>query len=86
MKTATPEQISDKVPPEYLLGDKATYVAAVKASMQTYSQDGIVSAEAQKRSLDFLKQFEPDFKDVRDDVLAKTWEARFVQKSAAATK
>lgn len=86
MKSATPEQIADKVPAEYLLGDKATYVAAVKASLQTYSQDGIVSVEGQKRSLDFLKQFEAEFKDVKEDVLAKTWDGRFVQKASQAIK
>ncbi len=86
MKKATPEEITDKVPPEYLLGDKAVYVAAVKASLQTYSQDGIVSIDGQKRSLDFLKQFEADFTNVKEDILAKTWDGRFVAKAAAAIK
>ena len=86
MKTATPEQIAEKVPTEYLLGDKATYLAAVKASQQAYSEDGVVSLEGQKRSLDFLKQFEADFKDVKEDILAKTWDGRFVAKAATVVK
>ena len=57
---ATPEQIADNVPQEYWLGDKALYMAAVKASLQIYSRDGIVSADSQKRSLDFLKQFDKE--------------------------
>jgi len=43
-----------------LAGDKALYVAAVKNNLQVYSKDGIVSAESQKRSLDFLKQFDKE--------------------------
>ena len=43
---ATPEQIADNVPQEYWLGDKALYMAAVKANLQVYSRDGIVSAGA----------------------------------------
>lgn len=85
MKKATPEQIAAMVPEEYLLGDKPLYTGAVKASMQSYSQDGIVTDQGQKRSLDFLKQFEADFKDAKID-LTKTWDGRFVTKAAADAK
>src|SRR5262249_29266668 len=54
---ATPEQIADSVPQEYWLGDKALYIAALKANLQVYSRDGIVSEESRARSLDFLRQF-----------------------------
>lgn len=86
MRTATPEEIAEKVPSEYLLGDKATYIAAVAASLQAYSQDGVVSADGQKRSLAFLKQFEPEFKDVPDAILGKTWDDRFVKKAVQTIK
>jgi NitT/TauT family transport system substrate-binding protein len=86
MKAATPEQIAEKVPADYLLGDKATYIAAVKASLQVYSEDGVVAADSQKRSLAFLKEFEADFKDVKEDILAKTWDGRFVTKAAETVK
>jgi len=82
---ATPEQITEAVPKEYWLGDKALYIAAVKANLQVYSRDGIVSAESQKRSLDFLKQFDKEIAAATVDP-AKTWDDRFVQKAAAMIK
>ncbi|MGH6816970.1 MAG: ABC transporter substrate-binding protein [Hyphomicrobiaceae bacterium] len=85
MKTATPEQIVGLVPAEYLLGDKGLYTTAVKASLQSYSQDGVVSADGQKRSVEFLRQFEVELKDVEID-LAKTWDDRFVKKAAQTIK
>jgi sulfonate transport system substrate-binding protein len=85
MQKATPEAITDTVPPEYWLGDKALYTAAVKANMQVYSRDGIVSAESRQRSLDFLKQFDKEIAAASIDT-SKTWDDRFVKKAAAASK
>ena len=86
MEKASPDQVADNVPPEYLLGDKPVYVASVAALREAYSRDGVVSAEGQKRSLDFLKQFEAEFKDVPDTSVAKTWDGRFVTKAAETVK
>ena len=58
LEKATPEEIADAVP-EVLLGDKALYIAAVKANLQVYSRDGIAARKPQ-RSLDFLKQFDKE--------------------------
>jgi NitT/TauT family transport system substrate-binding protein len=85
MGKATPEQIADAVPQEYWLGDKALYTAAVKANLQVYSRDGIVSADSQKRSLDFLKQFDKEIAAATIDP-AKTWDDTFVKKAAATIK
>ena len=85
MRSATPEEIAANVPPEYWLGDKALYTAAVKANMQVYSQDGIVSAESRQRSLDFLKQFDKEIAGASIDS-AKTWDERFVKKAAAGAR
>jgi NitT/TauT family transport system substrate-binding protein len=85
MQKATPEQITENVPHEYWLGDKALYTAAVKNNMQVYSRDGIISADSQKRSLDFLSQFDKDIAAAKVDV-TKTWDDRFVKKAAATVK
>jgi NitT/TauT family transport system substrate-binding protein len=85
MEKATPEQIVDSVPQEYWLGDKAGYLAAVKANLQVYSRDGTVSADSQKRSLDFLRQFDKGIAAATIDP-AKTWDDRFVKKAAATVK
>jgi NitT/TauT family transport system substrate-binding protein len=60
-------------------------MAAVKNNLQVYSRDGIVSAESQKRSLDFLKQFDKGIAAANVDP-AKTWDDRFVKKAAAMIK
>jgi len=73
------------VPQEYWLGDKALYTAAVKANLQVYSQDGIVSADSRQRSLDFLKQFDKEIAGASIDS-AKTWDDRFVKKAATSTR
>jgi NitT/TauT family transport system substrate-binding protein len=85
MEKATPEQIADNVPKEYWLGDKAGYLAAVKANLQVYSRDGTVGADSQKRSLDFLKQFDKGIAAATIDP-AKTWDDRFVKKAATMMK
>ena len=82
---ATPEQVADKVPQEYWLGDKALYMAAVRNNSQVYSRDGIVNPDSQKRSLDFLKQFDKEIAAATIDP-AKTWDGRFVTKAAATIK
>ena len=82
---ATPEQVADKVPQEYWLGDKALYMTAVRNNLQVYSRDGIVNPDSQKRSLDFLKQFDKEIAAATIDP-AKTWDGRFVTKAAATIK
>jgi NitT/TauT family transport system substrate-binding protein len=82
---ASPEQVADNVPKEYWLGDKALYMAAVKASLQIYSRDGLVSADSQQRSIDFLKQFDKEIAAATIDP-AKTWDDRFVKKAALSVK
>jgi NitT/TauT family transport system substrate-binding protein len=85
IEKASPEQITDNVPQEYWLGDKGLYTAAVKNNLQVYSRDGIVSGESQKRSLDFLKQFDKEMAAATVDT-GKTWDDRFVKKAAATIK
>ena len=82
IEKATPEQIADNVPQEYWLGDKALYMAAVKANCEIYSRDGIVSDGSQQRSIDFLQQFDKEIAAATIDP-AKTWDDRFVKKAAA---
>ena len=47
--------------------------------------DGIVSPDSQKRSLDFLKQFDKEIAAATIDT-AKTWDDRFVKKAATSVK
>jgi NitT/TauT family transport system substrate-binding protein len=82
---ASPDEIADKVPQEFWLGDKTLYTTAVKANLQTYSRDGIVSPDSQQRSINFLQQFDKEMAAAKIDA-SKTWEGRFVTKAAATVK
>jgi NitT/TauT family transport system substrate-binding protein len=81
LEKATPEQIAATVPEEYYLGDKALYVAAVKANKPAISLTGIIPAAGMKSASDMLTAFDPELKDANVD-LAKTFDDRFVKKAA----
>jgi NitT/TauT family transport system substrate-binding protein len=81
LEKATPEDIAKTVPEEYYLGDKALYIAAVKASAPMYSRTGIIPASGMTNALDMLLQFDPELKNAKID-LAKTFDDRFAKKAA----
>jgi NitT/TauT family transport system substrate-binding protein len=85
IKNASPEEIAAAVPEEYLLGDKALYVLAVKNSKPTYSQTGLISESGIKSTNDMLVQFDAELKAAKVD-LAKTFEPKFAVKAAATVK
>jgi len=75
---ASPEEIADTVPQEYLLGDRPLYLQAVKNSMPTYSLDGVLTMEGMQSVLNTLKTLDPQFANADVD-LAATFDGRFVQ-------
>jgi NitT/TauT family transport system substrate-binding protein len=82
LEKATPEQIAATVPEEYFLGDKALYIASVKANKPAYSLTGMIPAAGMRSAADMLLAFEDELKDAKVD-LAKTFDDRFVKKAAA---
>jgi NitT/TauT family transport system substrate-binding protein len=82
LEQATPEQIAATVPEEYFLGDKALYVAAVKANKPVYSVTGVIPAAGMKSAADMLLAFDDELKGANID-LAKTFDDRFVKRAAA---
>jgi NitT/TauT family transport system substrate-binding protein len=81
LEKATPEEIAATVPEDYYLGDKALYVAAVKANKPVYSITGLIPAAGIQSASDMLTAFDPELKDAKVD-LAKTFDDRFVKKAA----
>src|SRR6266852_8746230 len=79
---ATPEEIAATVPEDYFLGDKALYLAAVRANKPVYSRTGVIPAAGMKSAADMLLAFDDELKDAKVD-LAKTFDGRFVEKAAA---
>jgi NitT/TauT family transport system substrate-binding protein len=81
LEQATPEQIAATVPEEYFLGDKALYVAAVKANKPVYSLTGVIPPAGMTSAADMLLAFDDELKDAKVD-LAKTFDGRFVSRAA----
>src|SRR6266478_6011060 len=79
---ATPEDIAATVPEDYFLGDKALYLAAVRANKPVYSRTGVIPAAGMKSAADMLLAFDDELKGANVD-LAKTFDGRFVEKAAA---
>jgi NitT/TauT family transport system substrate-binding protein len=75
---ATPAEVADTVPPEYLLGDRPLYETAVKASLPSYSRTGVVTRDGMDSVYAMLKQIDPEFKDAAVD-LSKTFIDTFVK-------
>ncbi|MEW6255995.1 MAG: ABC transporter substrate-binding protein [Pseudomonadota bacterium] len=85
LKTATPEDVAKVVPEDYLLGDRALYIAAVTASKPTYSLDGIIPESGMKNALGMLVEFDPELKAAKID-LSKTFDGSFVKKASETVK
>ena len=81
LEKATPDAIAATVPEEYFLGDKALYLAAVKANKQVYSLTGLVAPAGMQSSADMLTAFDPELKAAKVD-LSRTFEDRLVRKAA----
>ena len=80
IQQSTPEQIVAAVPPEYYT-DKALYLAALKANLETFKHDGSISLAAAQGVYKDLKTFDPGLQNATVD-LSKTIDMAFVQKAA----
>ncbi len=85
MAAATPDQIADALPPESLLGDRATYIRALGNMRGCYSPDGLMSRQAADTVLRVLRSFDPDVRAASIDIEA-TYDNGFVQRVPAATR
>jgi len=82
MQTASPQQILETVPEEYLLGNKAMYLFAYNNVKTAYSKDGYFSEAGAKTTLKALASFNPNIRPA-DINLAQTYTNEFVKKANA---
>ena len=82
MQEATPQQILDTVPEEYLLGDKAMYLFAYNNVKTAFSKDGMFSEAGAKTTLKTLATFNPAIKPA-EIKLDETYTNEFVKKALA---
>jgi NitT/TauT family transport system substrate-binding protein len=78
--TATTDEIVDTVPTDYFLGDRAIYVAALKANLLVYSKTGIITHQGMNSALNMLATFDPDLKGAKID-LQRTFDDRFIRRA-----
>jgi len=85
LQKATPEQVADTVPSDYLLGDRTLYVAAFAKFKPAISPDGLFTKEGAENTLKFLAAFNPAVKP-GEIKLDQTYDNSFVQKALAKYK
>jgi NitT/TauT family transport system substrate-binding protein len=78
--TATTDEIVDTVPTDYFLGDRAIYVAALKANLLVYSKTGIMTRQGMNSALNMLATFDPDLKGAKVN-LQRTFDDRFIRRA-----
>jgi NitT/TauT family transport system substrate-binding protein len=82
---ASPDDVANAVPKEYLLGDRELYMNAFKKMRDALSPDGRMTAEGAKTVYDVLAAFLPNVKGAKID-LAATYDNRFVEQAQAKLK
>ncbi len=79
MKAHTAAEIVEKLPKEFISGDKETYIKSVENARPIFSTDGIMNEADTKTPLDVLKSFNDKVADAKID-LSKTYTNQFVVK------
>jgi NitT/TauT family transport system substrate-binding protein len=82
LQKATPEQVAATVPPEYLLGNKAMYLASYAKVKDAFSPDGMLDDLGKQNTLRYLAAFNPAVKPA-DINLAQTFDPSHVEKALA---
>jgi NitT/TauT family transport system substrate-binding protein len=75
--THTPEQIADKMPPEFVGKDRALYIAALKNTIPMYSETGRMDPKGAEAVLAVFSQSSPAVKEAHID-LSKTYTNQYV--------
>jgi NitT/TauT family transport system substrate-binding protein len=81
LETASPEEVADTVPPEFVGDNRELYVEAVRNSLPTYSRTGLVTDEGIEAAMKLLS-FDAEVASAQID-RAATFDPTFVQKAAA---
>jgi len=82
MQDASPQQILDTVPEEYLLGNKAMYLFAYNNVKTAFSKDGLFPEAGARTTLKTLATFNPAIKPA-EIKLDETYTNEFVKKALA---
>lgn len=78
---ATPEEVIKAVPPEYLLGDRALYLAALTRLKPTYSKDGLIPKKGVDQAYKVLQSTHQAVRRAPVLFLQQTYDNSFVQRA-----
>jgi NitT/TauT family transport system substrate-binding protein len=78
---ATPQQVADNVPPQFLGENKALYAEAFTNSRRCIAQNGEITPKGAQTVHEVLAAFDPAVASAKID-LATTYDNRFVRKAA----
>lgn len=77
----SPEEIAAKMPETYYAGDKALYIAALKAALPGFSRDGLMPQGAPQNTLDVLSLSDEEVQSKKASIkLEQTYTDEFVKK------
>src|SRR5437773_8965436 len=80
IKEHSPDEIAAAMPPSFWAGDRDQYVSALRANMDLYSPDGVLSAEGASNVLKSLSLVDETIARAKVD-LKETYDNSFVDKS-----
>jgi len=86
LKAATPDEVANQVPPEYLLGDRILYLEAYRKNSESYSRDGLFTSAGAEALLKVLSGFEPAVRDAPGINSAEAYTNEFVSAALAKFK
>lgn len=82
LQKATPDQVAATVPPEYLMGNRAVYLASYAKVKDAFSPDGMLDDLGKQNTLNYLAAFNPALKPAEIN-LAQTFDPSHVQRALA---
>ncbi len=82
METATPEQVAEKLPAQFVSGNREVIMAALKKTLPGYSRNGQVPREGADNVLKVQSEIDPAVRDAKVNV-ADTYDNSFAEKAMA---
>jgi NitT/TauT family transport system substrate-binding protein len=87
IRTHTPEEIAEKMPPQYASAGKDLYVQSIRDSIGMFNGDGLMKPEGAQNVLDILGKYSKNVRPVRDRIdLSETYTTKFVEEALRAPR
>ncbi|MFD8247118.1 ABC transporter substrate-binding protein [Nocardia sp. NPDC059691] len=87
IRTHTPEEIAEKMPPQYASAGKDLYVQSIRDSIGMFNGDGLMKPEGAQNVLEILGKYSKNVRPVRDRIdLSETYTTQFVEEALRAPR